>query len=153
MKFNQNEAKAGAIDAAAAVGGAVLGNTITKIIAEKAPEKVGKYAGAIVLGLGILVPAFVPVKSEALRSAILGSAVIGALDVAGQFTTDETGAVATTGIKGMVAKYVPQLSGTSLGNAPFEYVEYSAPAQNFLEAGNRFDAVQQANPVTAFLTV
>ncbi|RDC65060.1 hypothetical protein [Adhaeribacter pallidiroseus] len=145
MKFNQKNAKSGAMRTLIASGGAVAANLAIKTIQEKAPESIAKYAAPIVGALCVAAPALGLVKSSGTVDALLlGAGVTSAIHSINKLTKDESGAAATVGIKGMLAKYVPNLSGVEDYNMP-AYSEQSLSRS--LMGGGEYLALPAA-PIT-----
>ena len=133
MKFNPAKAKNSAVVVGAGAAGIVAANKVGKLLQEKAPEAFKKHVPLILTVAGIALPAIVDIKNDAAIAALHGMSIGGAIQVANAYSVDETGALATDGVKGFLAKTVPQLSGLGSINLPvYEYVE---PANSLREAG------------------
>lgn len=89
------------------------------------PQGVRKFVPYAALAGGILIPALS--KSQHVKSLASGMAVYGALATVSSLTKDASGNVATTGIKAMVANYVPQLGEAPSIGQNLVYNEDSIP--------------------------
>ncbi len=75
-------------------------------------------------------------KSDEAKKLGTGMATYGMLAGVSQFTKDASGNVATVGIKGIAAKFIPQLgSAPSLGSVFTDYEENNVPR---ISAANEF---------------
>lgn len=116
-----------------------MGHTALKMIREKAPEKIGKHAALLLTVAAVAAPALIQVKSDVVANVITGMAVAGAISSINGFSQDETGALATSGFKGLLAKHVPQLGSIE--------AIYTEPAQMLMLAGGEYqDAPRFAEP-------
>ncbi|WP_299760879.1 hypothetical protein [uncultured Pontibacter sp.] len=150
MKFNSTKAQSNAIVVGAGAAGIVAANKIGKILQEKAPEAVKKHVPLILTAAGILVPAVMDIKNEAAVAALHGMSIGGVIQVANGYSVDETGALATSGIKGFLAKTVPMLSGLgSVELPPYEYYENTAN-QLMLAGSYQEEQPQRVNPASMF---
>lgn len=150
MKLDQKQL----VSSATATGLTFAGVAGIYAASKFAPANIGKYVPYAALAGGILLPAFV--KGDAVKSLATGMGVYGALATVGQLTKDATGNVATTGIKSMVANYVPQLGSTHLFGETYNYDENSMPllgtsdynnwepAQAEMQYGGEFAGIDEA---------
>lgn len=128
MKFDQKKLIGGAQATGLAVAGFAGAHAVSKL----APAKVSKFVPWGMLAAGVVLPALV--SSPAVGSLAVGLGSYGALQTVNGFIAGEAGAE-PTGVKGMIAKYVPQLSGTGLGHLrglrglgrTYEYNEDTVP--------------------------
>lgn len=123
MKFDQKKL----INGAKATGLAVAGFAGAHAASKLAPAEVSKYVPYGMLAAGVLLPAVV--KSPAINSLAIGLGSYGAIKSISGFIKNEDGSVPTEGVKAMIAEYVPQLSGYSLGSLgnTYEYNEDTVP--------------------------
>lgn len=121
MKFDKKQIVSNLQSAGLTVCGVAGTYAASKLPMIPAPVRKMFPYGAL-LG-GVLIPTLV--KSQHVKSLANGMMVYGALGSLSNLTKDATGNVATTGIKAMVGKFVPQLGeAPSLG---FVYNENSVP--------------------------
>lgn len=129
MKFDQKKL----IGSVQATGLAVAGFAGAHAVSKLAPAKVSKFVPWGMLAAGVVLPAVV--NNAAVSSLATGLGSYGALQTINGFIAGEAG-TEPTGVKAMIAKYVPQLSGTpglgrlgylrGLGRT-YEYNEESVP--------------------------
>lgn len=129
MKFDQKKL----IGSVQATGLAVAGFAGAHALSKLAPAKVSKFVPWGMLAAGVVLPAVV--NNAAIGSLATGLGSYGALQTVNGFIAGEAG-TEPTGVKAMIAKYVPQLSGTpgglgrlgypSLGRT-YEYNEDTVP--------------------------
>lgn len=145
MNFNSNEAKNSAISAGAGIGGFLVAHKVGKMLEEKLPANVAKFSGLILAGAGVIAPALLNLKHDALKSALMGMTIAGGIVAANQFSKDETGAPATTGFRKILAENVPTLAGVEL---PAVYT-YHEPARlntaESLQLAANFGYAEQTN--------
>lgn len=120
MKFDKKKLISGAKSTGLAVAGFAGAHAVSKL----APAQVSKFVPWAMLGVGVVLPALS--KSPEIGSLAVGLGSYGALQTVNGFIAGTDGAE-PTGVKAMIAKYVPQLSGTpSLGRV-YEYNENTVP--------------------------
>lgn len=105
MKFDQKKLIGGVQATGLAVAGFAGAHAVSKL----APAKVSKFVPYGMLALGVVLPALV--SNAAVGSLAVGLGSYGGLQTINGFIAGEAGAE-PTGVKAMVAKYVPQLAGT-----------------------------------------
>lgn len=142
MSFNVNKAKSSATSTAGVVGGMIVGHVASKVIREKAPANIAKFAPGILAIAAIAAPAFMQVKSDVVSDMLTGVAAAGTVAQLNSFSKDASGEVATTGVKAMIAKYVPQLG--SVEELPTYTVYQGEPAESLLLAGGEYEEDAQA---------
>lgn len=109
MKVNAQQVKTAGIKA----GMATVGFTAGHLANQFAPDSVQKFVapGTALLGLGLAVVA----KQAAVQSFGVGMAIHGTIKTVNNFTAPSVDAegneIAATGVKAMIANYVPSLSG------------------------------------------
>jgi len=109
MNFDIKELKDGAVEIAVGTGATILSLHAVK----KLPQK---YSGWVLLGAGLL---GYMIDNELVKKASIAVASVGAIAALNNLA-QENGLPASTGVKGMINKVVPQLNGVGTGMGSIE---------------------------------